>query len=115
MQISHTDLEKEMGPIYLPYVVKRDFHERSFTDTVIAVAQSNRSFLLDGLFELSISVLEHVSGGSRPRTPRTRKDGRRTSKSLVHVLSFGNDCGHRALYMAYFHLNPFHDKKSGNG
>lgn len=118
VQVIHESLQK---PIFLSYVRRRDFMFASFTNRVYAVTQSNATFLLDGQFDVTVSVIKHITGGQPPiKSPRTQWNinrpltvqmARHLSKSLVTVPSNGNDCGHIAVFLGQFRITSFFDLK----
>lgn len=114
VQVLHESLQK---PIFLSYVKSKDFKASSFTNRVYAVTQSNTTFLLDGYFDVTVSIIRHVSAGQPPvkswrlYRPVSAKQSRHLCKSLVTVPSNGNDCGHIAVYLGQFRINSFFDLK----
>ena len=111
VKIIHEALER---PIFLSYVHAKDFSSSSFTNRVYAVTQSNTSFLLDGRFDVTVSVIKHVTGGRPPRhrklnRPVTVAVARHYSKSIVAVPSSGNECGHVAVFLGQYRINNFYE------
>ena len=107
VRITHSDLTK--GPIFLTFHRASTFSAQPFTNRIYEVTQSNSSFLMDGEFEITISILKGMSGGmpSRHRYPQSAGTSRRHSKSIVQVVNKHNDCGYKAVYLAEYRRKNF--------
>lgn len=115
VRITHLDLTK--GPIFLTFLRSSSFSSEAFTNRIYEVSQSNTDFLLDGEFEVAISVLRRLSAGAPPlrpnkdvmRRPQTAEQVRHFSKSIVQIVSEGNECGYKAVYFSEYRRKHFND------
>lgn len=107
--VEHKDLDR--NPIFITFTRAKNFDYQSFTNKIFKVSQSNTSFLLDGLFDLSIFIFRRPSGGSKPRPSAVHRK-RKNLKCLVQIQSTGLQCGFKAVYLANYRRQHFADLKT---
>lgn len=113
VQVVHADLP--LGPVFLAFNRVSTFRTDAFTTRIMEITQSNSSFLFEGSFQISISVLRRTAAGRYIRntlnSSATTYESRKNSKSLLQVVSRDNECGHKAIYLCSFRISHFYDPK----
>ncbi len=100
--IHHDELN---NAVFLVPTRVSNFIGQCFLDAVFKISQSNRRFLMDGKFDLEISITEplHSMGYNPITTIQQRLENKR---SIYRIRTSDNTCVPRALVVARFYTEP---------
>ncbi len=100
--IHHDELN---NAVFLVPTRVSNFNDQCFLDAVFKISQSNRRFLMDGKFDIEISITEplHSMGYNPITTIQQRLESKR---SIYRIRTSDNTCVPRALVVARFYTDP---------
>ena len=109
VSISSDSLE---NPIFISNKKIREYSKQDLLNALQNVAQSNKSFLLDGKFTIEIMIIEALSG--QGRAPQTLNDRAQKSRSIITLKNRDHLCGYIAIYLGKKFTN-IESKNKQNG
>ena len=85
--------------IFIGYQKVRNFDKKSFLNHLYKIAQSNTTFLLDGVLNVRVAIVNPVEGAGRSSRNIRTYDSVKDQKSLIKINNNNNSCGYIAIAM----------------
>jgi hypothetical protein len=102
VSISHPELNKD---IFHTFIKSNLFYE-SFLNNIYEVSQSNRTFLLDGEFNVTIRIVKSISGSGifskRLNPPETQESSSKRKTCVIVINNKDKSCGYQAIALGIF-------------
>lgn len=96
--IANKDLNYD---IFIPPCKVRRFDKQQFLNSIYEVVQSNAKFLLDGLLDVTVSVVTSVRGSGK-KAPELRPDFVKRKRSIIPIYTTDEErgsCGWKAIFL----------------
>jgi hypothetical protein len=95
--------------IYIAPTKIKNFKMRTILSRIEYIAQSNRSFLLDGVLGVEIILTKNINGIGKKRkiskAPKSFIEDSFSKLSTVTIKNDDNSCGYRAIFVAKYYVD----------
>ena len=95
--------EKPDNVLYVCHTRKSKFDFNAFFDRLYTVTTSSKDFVMDGIFEVVVRILENVSGsGKRKGAPITMDGFIEKKQCIININNADSGCGYQCLALGLF-------------
>ena len=95
-------------PIFISPVTVNSFNVKTVFERIKRIAQSYKSFLGTGVFEIMVALTKLPRGGGKKdkyKCPKTSEEIYRNKRSIIIIKNNDNSCAFRALYIAKYRVD----------